>query len=54
MKIIKLESEQLNIDNLKVSVDLLKNNTQFMAHLKKLSKQKATISIKSFREELGL
>ena len=42
------------INDFEVEVELLKNNTEFMAFLKQLSQEKATISLKSLREELGL
>jgi hypothetical protein len=42
------------INDFEVEVELLKNNTEFMAFLKQLSQEKASISLKSLREELGL
>lgn len=42
------------VDDFEVEVELLKNNAEFMAYLKELSKDKATISMKSLRDELGL
>ncbi|CBN53663.1 MULTISPECIES: hypothetical protein [Kamptonema] len=42
------------IDDFDVEVELLKKNTEFMSFLKELSKEKATISLKSLRAELGL
>ena len=42
------------INDFEVEVELLKKNTEFMAFLKQLSQEKATISLKSLREELGL
>lgn len=41
------------VDDFDVEVELLKKNTEFMALLKELSREKATISLKSLREELG-
>ncbi len=42
------------INDFEVEVELLKNNTEFMAFLKQLSQEKATISLKSLREKLKL
>lgn len=42
------------IDDFEVEVELLKKNTEFMEFLRKLSQEKATISLKSLREDLGL
>lgn len=42
------------IDDFEVEVELLKRNVEFMAFLKQLAQEKATISLKSLRAELGL
>jgi hypothetical protein len=42
------------VDDFEVEVELLKKNAAFMAFLKQLSQEKATISLSSLREELGL
>ncbi|MDY6784616.1 MAG: hypothetical protein SW833_19075 [Cyanobacteriota bacterium] len=42
------------VDDFDVEVELLKNNTEFMSFLKKLSQEKATISLNSLRQELGV
>ncbi|MEQ8757584.1 hypothetical protein [Coleofasciculus sp. G1-WW12-02] len=42
------------VDEFAVEVELLKHNTEFMAFLRELSQEKATISLQSLREELGL
>lgn len=42
------------IDDFEVEVALLKNNPDFMAFLKELSQEEATVSLKSLRTELGL
>ncbi|MBW4552583.1 MAG: hypothetical protein KME35_15960 [Aphanocapsa sp. GSE-SYN-MK-11-07L] len=42
------------VDDFDVEVELLKKNTEFMSFLKELSQEKATISLKSLRNELGL
>lgn len=42
------------VNDFEVEVEMLKNNAEFMAFLKKLSQEKATISLRSLREELGL
>lgn len=42
------------VDDFDFEVELLKKNTEFMSFLKELSKEKATISLKSLRAELGL
>ncbi len=41
------------VDNFDVEVELLKNNAEFMAFLKELSEEEATISLQSLREELA-
>jgi hypothetical protein len=42
------------VDDLDVEVELLKHNPEFMAYLKQLSQEEATISIEDLRKELGL
>jgi len=42
------------VDEFAVEVELLKHNTELMAFLRELSQEKATISLQSLREELGL
>jgi hypothetical protein len=42
------------VDDFDVEVELLKKNPEFMSFLKELSQEKATISLKSLRTELGL
>ncbi len=42
------------VDDFEVEVELLKKNAEFMAFLKQLSQEKATISLSPLREELGL
>ncbi|OUC12160.1 MAG: hypothetical protein B0A82_23905 [Alkalinema sp. CACIAM 70d] len=42
-----------SIDDFDVEIELLKKNPDFMALLKELSQEKATISLKSLRGELG-
>ncbi|MCU0543065.1 MAG: hypothetical protein MUE44_12970 [Oscillatoriaceae cyanobacterium Prado104] len=42
------------VDDFEIEVELLKKNAEFMAFLKNLSQEKATISLRSLREELGL
>jgi hypothetical protein len=42
------------VDDFEVEVELLKRNVEFMAFLKQLAQEKATISSKSLRAELGL
>lgn len=42
------------VDDFEVEAELLKKNTEFMAFLKSLSQEEATISLQSLREELGL
>jgi len=41
------------VDDFDVEVELLKKNAEFMAFLKKLSQEEATISLQSLREELA-
>lgn len=38
------------VNDFELEVELLKNNAEFMAFLKKLSQEKATISLRSLRE----
>ena len=42
-----------HVDHFAVEVELLKNNAEFMAFLRQLSQEKATISLKDLRQELG-
>jgi hypothetical protein len=42
------------VDDFDVEVELLKNNPEFMALLKKLSQEEATISLEDLRKELAL
>ncbi len=42
------------VDDFDVEVELLKNNPEFMAFLKQLSQEKATISLEALRKELAL
>ncbi|MGP1382231.1 MAG: hypothetical protein ACTS2F_01660 [Thainema sp.] len=42
------------VDDFDVEVELLKKNPEFMAFLEELSQEKATVSLKSLRAELGL
>ena len=42
------------VDEFAVEVEILKSNPEFMAFLKELSQEKATISLSSLRKELGL
>ena len=42
-----------HVDDFAVEVELLKNNTEFMAFLRQLSQEKATISLKDLRQQLG-
>jgi hypothetical protein len=43
-----------HVDDFDVEVELLRNNPEFMAFLKKLSQEEATISLQDLRKELGL
>ena len=43
-----------HVDDFDVEVKLLRNNPEFMAFLKKLSQEEATISLQDLRKELGL
>ena len=43
-----------HVDDFDVEVELLKNNPEFMAFLKKLSQEEATISLQDLRKELAL
>lgn len=42
------------VDEFDWEVELLKTNPEFMAFMEKLSQEKATISSRQLREELGL
>jgi hypothetical protein len=42
------------VDDFDVEVELLKNNSEFMAFLKQLSQEEATISLQDLRRELEL
>ena len=42
------------VDDFDVEVELLKNNPEFMAFLKQLSQEEATISLQDLRRELDL
>lgn len=42
-----------SVDDFEVEVEILKNNAEFMAFLKELSQEEATISLQSLREELA-
>jgi len=42
------------VDDFKVEVELLKNHPEFLAMLKQLSQEEASISIEDLRKELGL
>ena len=42
------------VDDFDVEVELLKNNPEFMAFLRQLSQEKATISLQDLRKELAL
>jgi len=42
------------VDEFAVEVELLKNNREFMALLKQLSQEQATISLQDLRKELAL
>jgi hypothetical protein len=42
------------VDDFAVEVELLKNNREFMALLKQLSQEEATISLQDLRKELAL
>jgi hypothetical protein len=43
-----------HVDDFDVEVELLKNNPEFMTLMKQLSQEKAAISLKDLRTELGL
>ena len=50
-----MESKQSDaVDDFDVEVELLKNNPEFMAFMKQLSQEKAAISSRDLRKELGL
>jgi hypothetical protein len=42
------------VDDFEVEVELLKNNPEFLALLRQLSQEKATISLSDLRKELDL
>jgi hypothetical protein len=42
------------VDDFEVEVELLKNNPEFMAFLRRLSREPATISLQDLRTELAL
>lgn len=42
------------VDDFEVEVELLKNHPEFLAFLKQLSQEKASISIEDLRKELDL
>lgn len=42
------------VEDFDVEVELLKKNTEFMAFLKRLSQEKAVISLEDLRKELAL
>jgi hypothetical protein len=49
-----MESNQNNhVDDFDVEVELLKNNPEFMTLMKQLSQEKAAISLRDLRKELG-
>jgi hypothetical protein len=50
-KIMSPPDEDTDFD---VEVELLKNNPAFMALLKQLSQEKATISLQDLRKEIGV
>jgi hypothetical protein len=43
-----------HVDDFDVEVELLKNNPEFMALMKQLSREKPAISLKDLRKELGV
>jgi hypothetical protein len=43
-----------HVDDFDVEVELLKNNAEFMAFMKQLSEEKATVSLQDLRKELAL
>jgi hypothetical protein len=43
-----------HVDDFDVEVELLKNNSEFMELLKRLSHEKSAISLKELRKELSL
>ena len=43
-----------DVDDFEVEVEQLKNNPEFMALMKQLSQEKAAISLKDLRKELGV
>ena len=42
------------VDDFEVEVELLKNNAEFMAFMRQLSQERATMPLEDMREELGL
>jgi hypothetical protein len=42
------------VDDFEVEVEILKNNPEFMAYMKELSREEATTSLEDMRTELGL
>jgi hypothetical protein len=42
------------VNDFEVEVELLRNNAEFMAFLRQLSQEEATISLEELREELAL
>ena len=42
-----------HVDDFAVEVELLKNNTEFMALLRQLSQEEATTSLEDLRQQLG-
>jgi hypothetical protein len=43
-----------HVDDFDVEVELLKNNPEFMAFLKKLSQEEATVSLQDLRKDRAL
>ena len=43
-----------HVDEFDVEVELLRNHPEFMAYMKQLSREEATISLRDLREELAL
>ena len=43
-----------HVDDFDIEVELLKNNPEFMAFLKKLSQEEATISLQDLRKGLNM
>jgi hypothetical protein len=42
------------VDDFDAELELLKNNPEFMALMKKLAQEKAAISLRDLRKELGV